>query len=140
MSSFVGVFSIKIFEKGDPAGALRYTTFVAAGIFAILTYFIASALGLPSGPWWAIISGLVCGIAIGLFAEYYTSMAPVREIAENTATGPATVIISGLAVGMRSTALPILGICVATYIGYTVSGIYGIGLSAVVCWPLWAQP
>ena len=131
LSSFVGVFSIKVFEKGEPAGALRYTTFVAAGIFAILTYIICSALGLPSGPWWAIISGLVCGIAIGLFAEYYTSMAPVREIAENSATGPATVIISGLAVGMRSTALPILGICVATYIGYKVSGIYGIGLSAV---------
>jgi K(+)-stimulated pyrophosphate-energized sodium pump len=130
-SSFVGVFSIKIFEKGDPAGALRYTTFVAAIIFAILTFIICRAIGLPTGPWWAIVSGLVCGIAIGLFAEYYTSAAPVREIAENTATGPATVIICGLAVGMRSTALPILGICVATYIGYTVSGIYGIGLSAV---------
>ena len=131
LASFVGVFSIKVFEKGDPAGALRYTTFVAAIIFAILSYFVVKGLGMNLGPWWAIISGLLCGIAIGLLAEYYTSGPPVKYIAENTQTGPATVIISGLAVGMRSTYLPILGICVATYIGYQLSGIYGIGLSAV---------
>lgn len=131
LSSFVGVFSIKVFEKGSPAGALRYTTFVAAIIFAILSFFVVKGLGMTIGPWWAIISGLLCGIAIGLLAEYYTSGAPVKHIAENTQTGPATVIIAGLAVGMRSTYLPILGICVATYIGYKVAGIYGIGLSAV---------
>jgi K(+)-stimulated pyrophosphate-energized sodium pump len=131
LSSFVGVFSIKVFEKGSPAGALRYTTFVAAIIFAILTYIISTSLGLKTGPFWAVISGLLCGIAIGLLAEYYTSAAPVKHIAENTQTGPATVIISGLAVGMRSTYLPILGIAVATYIGYKVAGIYGIGMSAV---------
>ena len=131
VSSFVGVFSIKVFEKGDPAGALRYTTFVAAIIFAFLTYFVSTGLGLGVGPFWAVVSGLLCGIAIGLLAEYYTSAAPVRHIAENTETGPATVIISGLAVGMRSTYLPILGIAIATYIGYKVAGIYGIGMSAV---------
>ena len=131
ISSFVGVFSIKVFEKGSPAGALRYTTFVAAIIFAILSFFVVKGLGMTTGPWWAIVSGLLCGIVIGLLAEYYTSGAPVKHIAENTETGPATVIISGLAVGMRSTYLPILGICVATYVGYKVAGIYGIGLSAV---------
>jgi K(+)-stimulated pyrophosphate-energized sodium pump len=131
IASFFGVFSIKIFEKGDPAGALRYTSWVAAVIFAVLSYIIVKQLGMNTGPWWAIVSGLVCGIAIGLLAEYYTSGPPVRYIAENSETGSATVIISGLAVGMRSTYLPILGICVATYVGYKVSGIYGIGLSAV---------
>ncbi|MBV1751471.1 MAG: sodium/proton-translocating pyrophosphatase, partial [Desulfarculus sp.] len=131
LSSFVGVFSIKVFEKGSPAGALRYTTFVAAIIFAILSFFVVKGLGMTTGPWWAIVSGLLCGIAIGLLAEYYTSGAPVKHIADNTATGPATVIITGLAVGMRSTYLPILGICVATFVGYKVAGIYGIGLSAV---------
>jgi len=131
LSSFLGIFSIKIFQGGNPAGALRYTTFVAGGVFVILTAVIVSALSMPWGVFWAIVSGLLCGIAIGLLAEYYTSGAPVKHIASQSATGPATVVIAGLAVGMRSTYLPILGICVATFVGYKLAGIYGVGLSAV---------
>jgi len=131
LSSFVGVFSIKIFQAGNPAGALRYTTFVAAGIFVILTAIITNSIGMPWGAFWAIFSGLVCGIAIGLLAEYYTSGPPIRRIARQSVTGPATVIIAGLAVGMQSTYLPILGICAATFIGFKAAGIYGVGLSAV---------
>jgi len=131
ISSFFGVFSIKIFQKGEPAGALRYTTFVAAIIFIVLTILITKSLGMPFGAFWAIFSGLLCGIAIGLLAEYYTSGPPVKRIAGQSETGAATVIIAGLAVGMQSTWLPIMGICVATYVGFESCGIYGIGLSAV---------
>jgi len=131
LSSFVGVFSIKIFQKGNPAGALRYTTFVAAIVFIILTYIATKGLGMPVGAFWAVFSGLLCGIAIGLLAEYYTSGPPVKRIAKQSETGPATIIIAGLAVGMQSTWMPIMGICVATFVGYHTAGIYGIGLSAV---------
>ncbi|MFO7785667.1 MAG: sodium-translocating pyrophosphatase [Thermodesulfobacteriota bacterium] len=131
LSSFAGVFSIKIFQSGDPAGALRYTTFVAAVIFIILTIIVTSSLGMPWGAFWAVFSGLLCGIAIGLLAEYYTSGPPIRRIAGQSETGAATVIIAGLAVGMISTWLPMMGICVATFIGFKTAGIYGIGLSAV---------
>ncbi len=131
LSSFVGVFSIKVFQKGDPAGALRYTTFVAAAIFVVLTIIITNSLGMPIGAFWAVFSGLLCGIAIGLLAEYYTSGPPVKRLAKQSETGPATIIIGGLALGMQSTYLPILGICVATFVGYSSAGIYGIGLSAV---------
>ena len=131
LSSFFGVFSIKLFQKGEPAGALRYTTFVAAIIFIVLTLLITKYLGMPFGAFWAILSGLLCGIAIGLLAEYYTSGPPVKRIAGQSETGAATVIIAGLAVGMQSTWLPIMGICVATYVGFESCGIYGIGLSAV---------
>jgi K(+)-stimulated pyrophosphate-energized sodium pump len=131
VASFFGVMSIKVFQNISPQAALRYTTFVAAAILIALTYYIVKMLGLPTGVFWSVISGLFCGILIGLLAEYYTSMGPVKKIASQSETGPATVLIAGLAVGMESTALPVLGICLATFIAYKTGGVYGIGISAV---------
>ncbi len=131
VASFFGVFSLKVMSGMAPQKALRYTTFVAAVLFVGITYYVNKQLGLPLGVFYAIVSGLVVGIIIGLLAEYYTSMAPIRKIAAQSETGAATVIIAGLAIGMESVALPVLGICVATYIAYTTAGVYGIGISAV---------
>jgi len=131
LCSFVGVFSIQILKAISPASALRYTTFIAAAVFVIVTYFINSSLGLPLGVFWAVLAGLLAGIAIGLLAEYYTSGPPVKRIAQQTETGPATVIIAGLAIGMQSTWLPILGICIAIFVAYNAAGMFGIGMGAV---------
>jgi K(+)-stimulated pyrophosphate-energized sodium pump len=129
--SLLGVFSIKPLQSVGPQSALRYSTFIAGALLIVLTLIINSALNLPMGVFWAVVSGLVVGMIIGLLAEYYTSASPVREIAHASQTGAATVIISGMAVGMTSTALPVCGICLAIYIAYIASGMYGIGISAV---------
>ncbi|RPJ19915.1 MAG: sodium-translocating pyrophosphatase, partial [Desulfobacteraceae bacterium] len=131
ISSLVGIFSIKVLQGLGPQAALRYSTFIGGGILVILTWIIKSSLGLPSGVFWSVVSGLVVGMIVGLLAEYYTSGKPVQRIAESSQTGPATVLISGMATGMMSVALPIVGICVAMWIAYVAAGMYGIGLSAV---------
>ncbi len=113
LASLLGIGSIKVFEKMNPAAALRYSSFVAAGLFLVFTYVICTSLGLPTAIFWSVFLGTVCGIGIGLITEYYTAGKPIRDIAANAKTGPATVMIKGLAVGMESTIPPVLLICVA---------------------------
>ncbi|RLB06001.1 MAG: sodium-translocating pyrophosphatase, partial [Deltaproteobacteria bacterium] len=131
VASLPGVASIKILRKMSPQAALRYSTFIAAAVLIGLVYYLDKVIGLPLGVFWAVISGLFCGIAVGLLAEYYTSGPPIRRIAQASVAGPGPNVITGLSVGMESCALPLLAICVATFLGYKTAGIYGIGISAV---------
>ena len=131
IASLIGIGSMHFFKRLKPATALRATTLSAGGLFVVLSLGLVLGMHLPLHLFWAVLSGLVVGTLIGFFAEYYTSGNPVHQIAHQGQTGPATVIISGLSVGMASTVLPIICICIATFIAYYTAGIYGIGISAV---------
>jgi K(+)-stimulated pyrophosphate-energized sodium pump len=132
-ASIIGALFVKTDEKSDPHHALNMGIYVSGGLVVGAAFLLSRAfLGNLNG-FWAIVAGLVAGILIGQITEYYTSgdRPPVQGIAKAAQTGPATTIISGLAVGMRSTALPIIAIVSAIYVSYEVAGLYGIALAAV---------
>jgi len=131
VSSLIGVFSMPMLKNINPATALRYSTFIAAGLFIIAAYVVITGMTGNTGPFWAIVAGTAAGIIIGLLTEYYTGSKPIHKIADASLTGPATNVIAGLSIGMESTIIPVLFICAAIFISYLTSGLYGIGLSAV---------
>ncbi|GAB7141245.1 sodium-translocating pyrophosphatase [Deferribacterales bacterium RsTz2092] len=132
LCSLLGVASMRVLRNIEPQKALRYSTFIATALFLVATFLLISCLlNLPTGIYWAVLSGTVCGTLIGLITEYYTSSKPMLGIAEASKTGAATNIIAGIAVGFHSVAIPMLVICVAIFTADYFAGLYGIAVSAV---------
>jgi len=146
VSSIIGTFFVKSKEEATQKvllAALRKGVFASAILVAIISYFLVkSTLGNEHlGVYWSVLSGLVAGVLIGLSTEYFTSsnFKPTRSVADAALTGPATVIIGGIAVGMMSTVIPVIVVGIAILLSYFLSGgatnfnagLYGVGISAV---------
>ena len=133
LASVIGIMCVRGKDDSDPAKALNLGTYISGVIVIIATIILSKTMLGSLNYAWAIIAGLIVGIAIGSITEYYTSekFGSVKKIAEQSETGPATTIISGLAVGMNSTVFPILLIGVGIIVAYKFAGLYGIALAAV---------
>lgn len=133
IASIIGYFFVRAKEGVRLGAALERSTLVAALIVLIASYFLTTEILNNVGPFVAIISGLIAGVIIGKLTDYYTSyhFKPVQNLARASQTGSATNIISGLALGMKSTTLPLITIIAAIYIAYLAADIYGIAIAAV---------
>jgi K(+)-stimulated pyrophosphate-energized sodium pump len=150
ITSIIGTFFVKVKEGGDPQTALNTGEFLSSGLMLAATWFIVQWM-LPeswvmadiasgtdfqytnNGVFYAVIIGLVSGLAIGYITEYYTGTgtSPVKKVASQSITGAATNIIAGLGVGMVSTALPSIVLALAIIGAYEAAGLYGIAIAAV---------
>jgi len=142
--SLAGTFLVRTREGGNPGMALHVGTFAAAAAMLVATWFLTQWLldgtyviggreFTAVGIFLATVGGLAAGVAIGLITEHYTSESrrPAQSIADDSRTGVATNIISGLALGMRSTALPVVVLVAAILVAYQQAGLYGIAIAAL---------
>ncbi len=129
--SIAGIFIVRKFSGSKPEVALRSGTISATVIFIVTALLLVTSMDISWKVWAAVLSGAVGGMIIGLVTEYYTAGKPVETIAASGDTGSATVMITGLAVGMESVVVPILSICGIIWISTSLAGLYGVGIAAV---------
>jgi K(+)-stimulated pyrophosphate-energized sodium pump len=130
-ASILGVISIFGFQKLHPQTALRNATYVAVLVFIIGSFFLIRSITGELYNFYSLLAGIIAGVLVGFLSEFYTSKSPIKEIAESSKTGAATNLITGFAVGMESTLLPVLVIAFGIFIAYKASGIYGVSLAGV---------
>ncbi|EED32328.1 V-type H(+)-translocating pyrophosphatase [gamma proteobacterium NOR5-3] len=131
LASVLGIGIVRLRSSASPEAALRTGTLLAPAVFAGVAWLMMEKMGLDMNIWWSVVAGAVGGVLIGLITEYYTGSHPVRKIAKAGETGPATVMISGLAVGMESVVLPVLFLAAIIWVSTELSGLYGVGIAAV---------
>jgi len=129
--SVIGIIIVRSMSSRAPETALRMGHQISAVALIVGAYFLTDYAGIAIEVWWAVVAGTIGGIAIGLVTEYYTSKGPVIKIAEAGKTGTATVMITGLAVGMQSVVIPVLVIAAIIYASTELAGLYGVGIAAV---------
>ncbi|MCD6416472.1 MAG: sodium-translocating pyrophosphatase [Planctomycetes bacterium] len=131
VASLIGVASMGILKRTNPQSALRNSTYVSGVLFLIMAFLLSRGLLGSVRPFYAVLAGMMAGVLIGLESEYFTSGPPIRKIARSSESGAATTIITGLAVGFKSTVLPLLTLCIAIAVAYHFAHLYGIAISAV---------
>nr|MBX2886134.1 sodium-translocating pyrophosphatase [Granulosicoccus sp.] len=131
LCSIAGIYLVKSNASKAPEKALRIGTIGATIVFIVTAFILLKILGLSSGVYGAVVVGAIGGIGIGLITEYYTGSKPVRDIAKSGETGPATVMITGLAVGMESVVVPLLIIAAIILTSSNMADLYGVGIAAV---------
>jgi len=129
--SIFGILIVKVCSQKELRSALRSGTVAAALTFIIFSSFVISFLGLNMNLWVAVLSGAIGGIVIGLVTEFYTGGSPVNKIAQQGKTGPATVITTGLAVGLESVVVPIISIVIIIFVANHFASLYGVAIAAV---------
>ena len=143
LSSIAGVMFVKIAGGRNAQAALMNGTYIAAGLTIILSGVIVYNIGVPfqgvfgtyskMGPFWANLAGIISGVIVGFTSEYFTSghYKPVKNLAESSQSGPAITVTGGMAVGMMSTAIPVIVLAAAVIASYHFSGMYGVALASL---------
>lgn len=139
IASILGIVFVKATGRSNPQGALMGGLYVSAGLTAIGSYFLFKQQGVAygtydvMGPFWATIAGVVSGVIIGFTSEYYTSSKykPVKNLADESQSGPAITVTGGMALGMASTAVPVIVLAAALMLSYNFAGIYGVAMASL---------